>query len=243
VARVRGRARSPELPPLRRVAHQSVDSAVPGNTRESFEAALAAGVDMIEFDVLRLTDGRIVLAHDHDAAALRPPLTLEEGLDLLLGEGYAGLELDVDLKQPGYEREVVAALRERGLLGRSLVCSGYLESLRRVGELEPGLRRGWSVPRVRRDYTQMPLLRIPAGAVALGMRARLPYAAARQLRQRRCEAVMAHFLLVGPRLVTAVRGAGGLLYVWTVDEPDRIEALAALGVDGIITNDPRLFRA
>ena len=31
--------------------------------------------------------------------------------------------------------------------------------------------------------------------------------------------------------------------MWTVDDPVRIAALTALGVTGIITNDPRLFAA
>ena len=48
-------------------------------------------------------------------------------------------------------------------------------------------------------------------------------------------------LLVSPRLVRAVHAAGGQLYVWTVDDAHRIAALEALGVDGVITNDPRLF--
>jgi glycerophosphoryl diester phosphodiesterase len=52
---------------------------------------------------------------------------------------------------------------------------------------------------------------------------------------------MAHWRLVTPRLVRSVQGAGGQLYVWTVDDPKRIRALEALGVDGVITNDPRLF--
>ena len=49
--------------------------------------------------------------------------------------------------------------------------------------------------------------------------------------------------LVTQRLVDAVRDARGELYVWTVDEQPRIRALEALGVTGIITNDPRLFGA
>jgi glycerophosphoryl diester phosphodiesterase len=52
---------------------------------------------------------------------------------------------------------------------------------------------------------------------------------------------MAHWRLVTPRLLRRVREAGGELYVWTVDEPSRIRALEALGVTGVITNDPRLF--
>jgi glycerophosphoryl diester phosphodiesterase len=49
--------------------------------------------------------------------------------------------------------------------------------------------------------------------------------------------------VVSPALVRAVRGAGGALYVWTVDELERIRRLDALGVTGVITNDPRLFTA
>jgi glycerophosphoryl diester phosphodiesterase len=54
---------------------------------------------------------------------------------------------------------------------------------------------------------------------------------------------MAHWRLVTPRLVRAVREAGGELYVWTVDELPQIRTLEALGVTGVITNDPRLFAA
>jgi glycerophosphoryl diester phosphodiesterase len=61
------------------------------------------------------------------------------------------------------------------------------------------------------------------------------------LRERRCDAIMAHWRIVTPALVRAVAGAGGELYVWTVDDPQRIAALEQLGVTGVITNDPRLF--
>ncbi len=103
----------PRVPALKRVGHKGADHVAPGNTRESFEAALEHGVDMIEFDVLRLRDGRLVLAHDYSDAGKRTPLTLDEGLDLFAGEAYSGVELDVDLKLPGYEREVVEGLAKR----------------------------------------------------------------------------------------------------------------------------------
>jgi glycerophosphoryl diester phosphodiesterase len=212
----------------------------PGNTVESFEAALEHGVDMIEFDVLRTRDGRLVLAHDSEDAAAREPLTLEEGLDHFAGEAYAGVELDVDLKLPGYEREVVDGLLERDLDERSLVSTMFTDSLDRLGELAPALRRGWSVPRVRRNWVNSPFA-LPAYAVARVMRARLPAQAAARIRTRGCEAIMAHQILVGSRLVRSVHEAGGLLYVWTVDDAARIESLERMGVDGVITNDPRLF--
>jgi glycerophosphoryl diester phosphodiesterase len=230
------------MPGLIRVGHKGADHVAPGNTVESFEAALAHGVDMIEFDVLRTRDGRLVLAHDWDDAERRECLTLEEGLDHFAGEAYGAVELDVDLKLPGYEREVTEGLRDRGLVERSLVSTQYPESLLALGELAPGLRRGWSVPRVRRDYTKT-VLALPAYAIARWWRFRLPGRAADLIRRGGCEAVMAHWLLVSPRLVRAVQRAGGQLYVWTVDDVRRIATLEGLGVDGVITNDPRLFDA
>jgi glycerophosphoryl diester phosphodiesterase len=223
-----------------RVGHKGADHIAPGNTVESFEAALALGVDMIEFDVLPLRDGRLVLAHDYKDAARREPLTLEDGLDHFAGEAYAGVELDVDLKLPGCEREVMEGLRARRLVDRALISSHYLDSLAVVRELEAGVRRGWSVPRLRRDWRKTPLAP-GAYAVLLAWRARLPARAAARIRAGHCEALMAHFAAVTPRLVAAVRAAGGQLYAWTVDDTKAIARLEALGVDGIITNDPRLF--
>jgi glycerophosphoryl diester phosphodiesterase len=214
----------------------------PGNTIQSFEAALEMGVDMIEFDVLRLRDGRLVLAHDYEDATTRDPITLDEGLDHFAGEAYSGVELDVDLKLPGYEREVVRGLAARKLTDRALVSTTYLESLDAIGRHAPGLRRGWSVPRARRDYTRSALA-LPAYAILRWWRVRLPGRVRRLLQSGRCEAVMAHRLLVSSRLVAAVHEAGGHVYVWTVDDASRIAALESLGVDGIITNDPGLFEA
>jgi glycerophosphoryl diester phosphodiesterase len=229
-----------ELPALKRVGHKGADHVAPGNTRESFEAALAHGVDMIEFDILRVRDGRLVLAHDYGDAEKRTPLTLDEGLDLFAGEAYAGVELDVDLKLPGYEQQVVEGLRARGLSDRSLISSQYLESIDRLRELEPDLRRGWSVPRARRDYTRS-VWAVPAYGFLQIIKRRLPGQAASHLRSGRIHAVMAHYYVVTRRLADAVNAAGGELYVWTVDDAEKIAGFEAIGVHGVITNDPRLF--
>jgi glycerophosphoryl diester phosphodiesterase len=225
---------------LIRVGHKGADLVAPGNTFESFQAALDAGVDMIEFDVLRLRDGRLVLAHDYAAAEKREPVPLEEGLDHFAGDAYANVELDVDMKLPGYEREVVAGLLSRGLADRALISSHYLESLEEVGRLAPGVRRGWSIPKLRNDPTDSPAAPI-AHAFARLWRRVLPARAAAVIRQGRCEALMVHYLLASKRLVDKVRSAGGQVYVWTVDDAERIGWLASIGVDGVITNDPRLF--
>jgi glycerophosphoryl diester phosphodiesterase len=232
------------VPAMRRVGHKGADLIAPGNTLASFDAALAAGVDMIEFDVLPEREtGRLVLAHDYKAAGRVSAPSLEDGLAHFRTDAYAGIELDVDLKLPGYEDRVVEALRSSGLIERSLVSSQYIESLDRIRAMEPGLRLGWSVPRLRRDYTRNPATAVPAFAVLLVYRALLPGRAARAIRDGRCDALMAHWRLVTPRLVRAIDAAGGDLFVWTVDDLGSIRRLAALGVSGVITNDPRLFGA
>ncbi len=232
---------------LRRIGHKGADHIAPGNTPESFDAALAHGVHMIEFDVLPedLDDrehGALRLAHDYSHDLSVAP-TLEEGLAHLAGKAFGAIELDVDLKLPGYEARVVEALRAHGLIGRTLVSTQYMRSLVKLRELEPALRLGWSVPRVKRDYTRSLLYAVPAYTFLVYARRRLPGIAAGHIAAGRCDAVMCHFKLVTPALLEAVRGAGGELYVWTVDDARRIRSLEALGVTGVITNDPRLFDA
>lgn len=228
----------------RRVGHKGAEEIEPGNTRASFDAALRHGVDMIELDVLpERTDGsgELYVAHDYEDMRRRTPLRFEEALDHLAGAAFAEIELDVDVKLPGYEPRVLEALRARGLVQRTLVSSMFGESLARLRAAEPSLRLGLSVPRVRRDYTTHLLTAIPALAFLTGYRALLPRRALAGLRAGRFDAIMAHWRVVTPALVRSVREGGGELYVWTVDDAQRIAKLTALGVDGIITNDPRLF--
>jgi glycerophosphoryl diester phosphodiesterase len=232
------------MPALKRIGHKGADLIAPGNTLESFDAALAAGVDMVEFDVLpEYPDGtgRLVLAHDFGAVAHGAALTLEEGLAHFAQDAWMDVELDVDLKAVGYERRVIDALRSFGLAERALISTMEEHSLSVVRGAAPEIRLGWSVPKLRRNYLGNPLTRMPALAVAQYVRRVLPGRAARAIREGRIDAVMSHWALVTPRLARAVEGAGGELYVWTVDDPRRIAALGEIGVTGIITNDPRLF--
>jgi glycerophosphoryl diester phosphodiesterase len=228
----------------RRVGHKGAHHIEPGNTLASFDAALSHDVDMIELDVLSERpdgSGRLLVAHDYEDMRSRPPLPFERALEHLSGDAFAHLELDVDVKLPGYELRVLEQLREFGLVGRTLVSGMFPSGLALMRAAEPTLRLGWSVPRVRRDYTTDMLTAIPALAFLTGYRATLPQRARAALLAGRFDAIMAHWRVVTPRLMRAVREGKGELYVWTVDDARRIASLTAMGVDGIITNDPRLF--
>jgi glycerophosphoryl diester phosphodiesterase len=215
----------------------------------SFRAAVEAGVDTIEFDVLWLPDSHLpleqraplVVAHDWADAESRTPLALTEALDAFLEPPLAGVEIDLDIKLPGREEEVVEALRERGLIERSMISTMEMHTLKRILELEPGLRRGWTYPKVTRDWTSKPWAK-PALPLALaGMRHRLPGLAAEKLPKFGVEAMWVYHPLVSPRLARICKLAKVELIAWTVDDRRRMERLVEHGVDGICSNDPRLF--
>ncbi len=117
-----------------RIGHRGAAALAPENTLRGFERAIAEDVDIVEFDVLALADGTLVLAHSDDLAELShgavrgrlraetladlrrfaPELpTLEEAL-AFLGEHAPHVGLHADLKWYGYERAVVEALRRAG---------------------------------------------------------------------------------------------------------------------------------
>lgn len=230
---------------MRRVGHKGADLIAPGNTPAAFDAALAAGVDMIEFDVLpehQDGTGELFLAHDYRHVEGAP--TLAEGLAHLAGAGFADVHLDVDLKLPGYERRVTDALREHGLAERTLISTMEEVSLPRVRAAAPEIRLGWSVPKVRRNYLAHPVTKPLALAAASAARRQIPRQVAAKVRAGEIDAVMSHWALVNPAFARAIARAGAELYVWTVDELPLLRRLEATpGVTGIISNDPRLFDA
>ena len=246
---------------MRLVGHKGADSIIPGNTVDSFKAAVEAGVDTIELDVLRPRSdfgrrdewrrtpagpvaepsGPLLIAHDWGDARRREPLTLAEALDAFALAPLDGVQLDLDLKLAGREDEVVSALRERALLERAAISTMEVTSLREIRRIEPALRMGWTVPKIRRDWSSIPWAKPLVAAGLLSLRRRLPSMVRRQARRLGVGALWAYHPVITGRLVRACHEAGIELIAWTVDDLERMRRLAKLGVDGICTNDPRLF--
>ena len=225
------------MPALIRVGHRGAPVFAPDNTIAGFDAALAIGVDMIEFDVLpaRGGTGELYIAHDQGALDPARSLTLAAALEHFSTPAYAGIRLQLDIKRRGVEPAVVEALRASGTMARAFISTGLRGVLPRLRALAPELPLGWTVPD------------IPGIGGVPGLRnlyaARIPSRAAARMRAREIDALVPHFSLVNAALVEAVRGAGGEIYVWTVNDAAELARLAALGVTGVITNDPRLFSA
>jgi glycerophosphoryl diester phosphodiesterase len=244
-----------------RIGHRGAAALAPGNTLAALERAVAEGVDVVEFDVLDLEDGTLVLAHSDDLldvsggrthgrlrhrslAELRgtvPGLpTLDEALAFLAGHApEAGVH--VDLKWPGYELAVVEAVRRHGLVGRTLVSSFFHESLGAIREAEPGLRLGLAYPFDRHGLSRRRPLAPFVGAGVLAMRQALPARIGPWIDRTGATVAALQWLVVSRSVIARCHARGVAVWAWTVDSRRMTARLAAAGVDGIITNDPRIF--
>jgi glycerophosphoryl diester phosphodiesterase len=215
------------------IAHRGAwGRAAPGapaeNTLEAFEAAIALGADMIELDVRRTRDGRLIVFHDarvktvptssmrYEAIRIkgtrsRPPL-LDEVLALTKGR----IALNLEVKEPGYVEDTVALLRrhdfERCLLS-SFLDDVVLEAKTLAPELEAGL------------------------LIATGLRRAL----ATRLPATKADTLGLHRRLADATALTKAAAAGVRCVVWTVNAPRALDRyLGHPAVEGVITDRPAL---
>jgi glycerophosphoryl diester phosphodiesterase len=223
-----------------RVGHRGASALAPENTPEAFALAVELGCDMLEFDVLALTDGTIVVTHD--SRHLRDPgvVTLDEAL-AFCAERLPGIGLQVDLKRRGVERAVVEALRRHDVLERAWVSGFDADSLRRVAEIEPDLPRSFTMPRDRFKVSKRGPLAPVVRAALKSIGASLPRRIPAVLERARANALTLHYSVASREAIERAHELGAPVYVWTVDDPATVERLVRWGADGIITNDPRVF--
>jgi len=226
------------------IAHRGSSLEAPENTLRAFELALISGADGLELDVQLTLDGEPVVLHDetldrttsgqgyligHSYSQLRKLDAglwfgkqfegqkvphLKEVLDLL---HKSGTTLNIELKNgiiqyPGMEEKVLDLLAQYP--DQKVIISSFNHySLRHIKHVSANTRIG---------------LLYMAGLVEPWRYAEL------------MDAYSLHplYLNIMPELVTGCKHAGIKLFPWTVDNPQDMERITALGVEGIITNDP-----
>ena len=221
-----------------RIGHRGAAALAPENSLEAIALAVELGCDLVEFDVHTL-GGELVVAHDPPGAADGLP-TLDDVLSLLAPTG-AGVHLD--LKSQGAERPVADALRRQGLVGRTLVSSFRGGTLRALHAVEPALRLGRTYPQDRTGLTKRPLFHPPARAIVRVLRRLLPRYLPSLLARSRATAAVLYWEVVSEAAVARCHALGAPVLVWTVDDSGLLPWLDEIGVDAVITNDPRIFLA
>ncbi len=223
--------------PLIRVGHRGAAALAPENTLRSFEVALAHGVDAIEFDVLDLAGGPLVLAHSR-AEVPDDRATLDDALDFLRGHDVG---IHVDLKLTTRLDEVAAALDRHGLAERAVVSSFHLPSLLAIAAHAPGLARGFTYPEDRYGVSKRRALRPAVRIGTLALRHAIVRRVPTMIERPGARALMLQHATVSRAAVERAHRAGAAVWAWTVDDPVELARLEAAGVDAAITNDPRIF--
>jgi glycerophosphoryl diester phosphodiesterase len=204
-----------------RIAHRT-------NTLDAIDAAAHAGG--VELDVRR-RDNVLVLAHDDDeetGALLDAALACAAGLGLLV---------QLDVKEAGFEAEAAAALRAHDV--RAFVSSPSPDVLRAFAAVAPDLPLALTYPEDRHGLTRLPRPLVLAWlAVA---RLVLPLRLPGLLRAADASVATLNVHVFSRRAASAARRAGAEVYVWTVNDPEKVGDLAINGAAAIISDDPRIF--
>jgi glycerophosphoryl diester phosphodiesterase len=225
------------------IAHRGASAFYPENTLRAFIAAAELGVDMCEFDVRMTRDGEVVVIHDAtvnrttdgrgrvgamSAAAIK---RLDAGVRFgaefrgeripTLGEVAEALQgrcgMDVELKARGLETRVCEILRGCGATQSPIISSFDWDQLKIVAGQEPALR-----------------------LALLGEKS--PAALLEAAPAMHAFAIAPRFDIADAALCAEAHRRGLAVYVWTVDDAPTMRRLAAAGVDGIMTNNPKRLR-
>jgi glycerophosphoryl diester phosphodiesterase len=217
------------------IAHRGASADYPENTVEAFRASGPLGADWVELDVRRTADGALAVHHDAQLGDGRAivevkAVDLPEHVPMLAAalQACAPLGVNVEIKNSPHDVDfdAAAALVEPTVAVINacshpiIVSSFHSPTLDRVRALDSTVRTALLTFDLRDPEGTLDAV-VRAGHVALH-----PF-----------DATVTH------ELVDLTHAAGLTLNAWTVDDPARIEELAEMGVDGIVTNVPDVAAA
>jgi glycerophosphoryl diester phosphodiesterase len=202
-------------------AHRGASARLPDNSMAAFIEAIAAGADVIETDVRRAGDGRLVLAHDTWDFDRSDLVELQDLVDLARGR----VGLDLEILETGLERDVLDVVD--GFTDWLVVTSIFPDVLAEMARLSKHVDTGLVVeaPYAGHPFDGHPLLH---DAIALADLCGVG-------------PLLIEDELATPHLLDRVGDRGHPFWVWTVNDRHRLgQLLADPAVTGVITDDPAL---
>jgi glycerophosphoryl diester phosphodiesterase len=214
------------------IGHRGAAAVAPENTLAALEAAVAAGADLVEFDVAP----NLILAHSRREVPAEP-IDLDAALEFLRAHGIGA---HLDLKEVGIEQEVVDAVRRHGLTDRALLSTAWPRAARRLAALAPDLPRAIGYPRDQYDIERFRWPRTLTAWGAAALRAAMPARLPLLLGWAHADVVSLHHALVSRAVVRGAHKRGAPVVAFTANDPALVRRLDAIGVDAIVTDDPAM---
>ena len=215
-----------------KIGHRGAAGHAPENTLAAVRKGIALGVDFVEIDIRRTADGRLVVLHDAtvnrttDGKGRIESFCFQDLEKLDAGEGehiptFAEVlkvatgktGLMVELKIRGAAQQTVELVREARFKGSVIYASFLHDELTHVRKADP----------------EAPLM------VLFGSLSRA--SVSRAIKYGASYVGLPHDKATGPR-VNSFHRAGLRLFVYTANDPDDIQRVLSLGVDGVISNFP-----
>ncbi|UAB89235.1 glycerophosphodiester phosphodiesterase [Ruegeria sp. SCSIO 43209] len=225
------------------IGHRGAAAIRPENTMAAVLKAIEDGADWVEIDVQETADGVVIIAHDSDFMKLAGvPLkvwdaTMEDIAEIDIGSWFG----------PEYASERTPTLRD--VLEAAKGKSKVIIELKYYGhdvDLENRVTTIVEELDMQDDIATMSL-KYPAVQKMKALRPDwragvLAATAIGDLSGLEGDFVAVNAATVSPGLIRSVHEAGKDIYVWTVNDPLQMSAMASMGVDGLITDRPAMAR-
>ncbi len=209
------------------------------NTLGSFKQAISLGADMIEFDVRRTKDEVLIAFHDRSIQG-KPikRLTYKEVSQIAQDRGFGiptvkevlkctkgKIRLDVELKEEGYEEEIIALLSKYFRKDQFLITSFNDSSLKRIKDNNPNIKVGLILGKFK------PPLWVRISEVFPMKRSK----------KSKADFLVAHWKLLRVGFLERARRSHKPVIVWTVNDEEMIwKLLRDKRIYAVITDKPDL---
>ncbi len=207
------------------------------NTLASVQKAMDLGVDMIEIDVFKIKSGEIVVFHDERVERLSNSGGQIEDYNIY---DLKKLTLDGNHKIPMLQ-DVLKLMDHKVPLNIELKGANTSDRVNFIIQYYIK-ERGWSLDDFlisSFNWKELESMRSYNPDIAIAVLTENdPLEAISVAKKLNAVAINPDFRTLTPQNVQEIKKQGFKVYTWTVNEPDEINRMKKLGVDGIFTNYP-----
>ena len=231
---------TPNLKAVTVTAHRGDSEHAPDNTMSSLLGAIANKADYSELDVQETKDGVVVLTHDSNLKQntgvnkniweltyadvekldvgrhFSPKFAGEKipTLDSIIKAANKKIKLNIEIKVNGHQKHlaerVVKLIDDNHFVNQCVVSSFDYNSLQKVKKLDPKIKIGYIIFRGVKNVSSLNV-----------------------------DFFSVNSSIATPDLIEKIHNNHKAIYVWTVNNTEKMKKFINLGVDSIITDDSK----